>query len=150
MTLYEYLYRLLDFVYQVFFQFPVSALTIPRQRQLPAPDSSFPRKEEEMQHAEDGLKPISDELYKLCTSSESVSSVLAKDPTIKPGDAWKELYGHDFRKTTKRKSLNGVSKATSDEEILRRTAECGKWGPTQPSELFLRVSQTKFPRAHDF
>lgn len=137
MTLYEYLYRLLSLLYQVFFQFPISALTIPRQRQLPSPTS---RRKVVMQNTGSGLKPISDEVYALCTSSESVSSILAKDPTVKPGDAWKKLYGHDFRKSRKRNSLDGVAKSISDEEILRRTAECGKWGPTQPSELFLRVS----------
>ncbi|OIW31905.1 hypothetical protein CONLIGDRAFT_572063 [Coniochaeta ligniaria NRRL 30616] len=84
-------------------------------------------------------KPISDELYALCTSSESVSSILAKDPTVKPGDAWKKLYGHELHKSRKRNSLNGNAKSASDDEILRRTAECGKWGPTQPSELFLRL-----------
>jgi hypothetical protein len=93
-----------------------------------------------MEHPGSNLKPISDELYALCTSSESVSSILAKDPTVKPGDAWKNLYGHAIGKPGKIKSLTGVPKSTSDEEILRRTAECGKWGPTQPSELFLRVS----------
>ncbi|KAB5572162.1 hypothetical protein GE09DRAFT_1098520 [Coniochaeta sp. 2T2.1] len=138
MTLYEYLSLLLNFVYQVFFQFPISALTIPRQRQLPS--STSPRKPEMKDTATaSNLKPISDELYELCASTESVSTVVAKDPTIKPGDAWKKLYGHDFGKPVKRNFLNGVPNPTSDEEILRRTAECGKWGPTQPSELFLRM-----------
>lgn len=137
MTLYEYLYRLLNLVYQVFFQFPIGALTIPRQRQLP---SSSSIRRPKMQDMDGKLKPISDEVYELCTSSESVSSVLAKDPTVKPGDAWKQLYGHHIRKPHTRESLDAVPKTTSDEEILRRTAECGKWGPTQPSELFLRVS----------
>lgn len=92
-----------------------------------------------MAHSGSSVKPISDELYALCTSNESVSSILAKDPTAKPGDAWKKLYGHDH-KLGKRKSFTGVSQSATDEELLRRTAECGKWGPTQPSELFLRVS----------
>lgn len=98
-----------------------------------------------MEHTGSTLKPISDELYALCTSGESVSSILAKDPAAKPGDAWKKLYGHDAHKLGKRTYLSGVSKSASDEEILRRTAECGKWGPTQPSELFLRV-RTSFRR----
>ncbi|KAK6600283.1 hypothetical protein H4I96_07609 [Botrytis cinerea] len=36
---------------------------------------------------------ISDKVHKLCTSQETVSSLLAKDPTMAPGDAWKQLYG---------------------------------------------------------
>lgn len=90
-------------------------------------------------HAEQ-LKPISDKLYELCTSNESVSAVLARDPTIAPEEAWKLLYGKYEGKHAVKKLLNGVVKDASDETILAQTARCGKWGPRQPSELFLRVS----------
>lgn len=93
-----------------------------------------------MQDTGDYLKPISDRLYELCNSSESVSTVLARDLKITPGEAWKKLYGHDARKPVGRKSSDATSKATSADEVLERAAKCGKWGPTQPSELFLRVS----------
>jgi hypothetical protein len=137
MNLYKYLYRLLNFAYQVFFQFPISALTIPRQRQLRSPTST---RKPDMHNRTRDSKPISDHVYEACTSSESVSSILARDPTVKPGDARKKLFGSEGHKSTKGKSLNGVPGVSNFREILQRAAECGKWGPTQPSELFLRVS----------
>lgn len=131
MTLLENLSRIVDFAYQVLFQFPIGALTVPRARAL---------LQNKMKDTHDELKPISDRLYELCTSSESVSAVLARDPTVTPEEAWKRLYGKLKGKRAAKKLLNGVTHGSSDEEILAQTARCGKWGPTQPSELFLRVS----------
>ncbi|KAF3767910.1 hypothetical protein M406DRAFT_252746 [Cryphonectria parasitica EP155] len=73
--------------------------------------------------------PISDQMYKLFINPESVSSLLAKDPSMAPGKAWKELYGHH--------TGNHVDKHDENDH-LERAAECGHWGPTQPSELFLK------------
>jgi len=88
---------------------------------------------------------ISHHLIDFCTSSESVSSLLAKDPTLAPDDAWKQLYGH--RHSSDRKievnEANGAAAGPSEPQLssdeLQRAAECGKWGPSKPSELFLRV-----------
>lgn len=81
---------------------------------------------------------ISDNIFALCTSSESVSSLLAQDPTLAPGEAWKKLYGHHVSKPSS-KDVNAAGKGSVSKEELERAAKCGKWGPTQPSELFLRV-----------
>lgn len=82
---------------------------------------------------------ISDKVYKLCTSKETVSSLLAKDPSLSPEDAWKKLYGgHEAG----HKESESTAKAHRDHhtpEDLKRALECGNWGPTQPSELFLKV-----------
>ena len=88
---------------------------------------------------------VSDQLIRLCTSSESVSSLVAEDPTLAPGDAWERLYGeHALKaavKSEQRKSTGGENDEPrpADQPDLERAARCGKWGPAQPSELFLRV-----------
>jgi len=82
---------------------------------------------------------ISDKVYKLCTSSESVSSLLAKDPTLAPGEAWKKLYSHYDAEEKESKSTARTHRDEITPSDLKRAAECGKWGPTQPSELFLKV-----------
>jgi hypothetical protein len=83
---------------------------------------------------------ISDRVYELCTSTESVSALLAKDPSMAPGDAWKQLYEHHVIKATGAKHVDGAGQASLPEDGLERAAKCGKWGPTNPSELFLRVT----------
>lgn len=84
--------------------------------------------------------PISDEFLKLFKASESVSSVLAEDPTISPENAWKKLYGHHAGKPKGPHSIHEAGKHTpSGEEGLQKAAECGHWGPTQPSRLFLQI-----------
>ncbi|KAJ7221756.1 iq calmodulin-binding motif protein [Mycena pura] len=72
-------------------------------------------------------------IHQLCTGTETVSSLLAHDPELPPGDAWKKLYGH-----------HPASKAAPEHKPLTpddlvRARECGKWGPTQPSDLFLKL-----------
>lgn len=117
-----------NLIIQIFFIFPYSALTIKRQRQLTStirPNKSQPNM-------------ISEKVFELCTGSESVSSLLAKDPTLTPGEAWKKLYGHHAQKESKATAVAHRDHVTSDD--LQRARECGNWGPTEPSELFLRVS----------
>ncbi|KAK3389622.1 hypothetical protein B0H63DRAFT_537638 [Podospora didyma] len=87
---------------------------------------------------------ISDRIVELCTSSESVSSLLAADPTLAPGDAWTRLYGRHALKSAARTSAkaNGIATLHVErqaEDRLELAAKCGKWGPTQPSELFLQI-----------
>jgi hypothetical protein len=81
---------------------------------------------------------LPDHVIELCTSNESVSSLLAQDPQLAPGEAWKKLYGHHATKHNS-KAIDSAGKASIGQEELERAAKCGKWGPTQPSELFLRV-----------
>lgn len=82
---------------------------------------------------------ISDKVYKLCTSKESVSALLAADPTLAPGDAWKKLYGGHAAGEKDSKVTGKGRRDDLTPEDLKRAMECGNWGPTQPSELFLRV-----------
>lgn len=88
---------------------------------------------------------ISDRLIELCTSGESVSSLVAQDPSLAPGDAWEKLYSKRRLKAT---TVSGKGPGDGSEgaepqlipqDELEKAARCGKWGPTRPSELFLRV-----------
>ncbi|KAK4125704.1 hypothetical protein N657DRAFT_568968 [Parathielavia appendiculata] len=92
---------------------------------------------------------ISDRIIRLCASNESVSSLLARDPNLAPGDAWDRLYGERALKVADKDAqknlddyLNG-SKVTEPESFgedeLEKAARCGKWGPTRPSALFLKI-----------
>jgi hypothetical protein len=91
---------------------------------------------------------LSDRLVRLCTSNESVSSLLAQNPTLSPNEAWKKLYGDKALKAAEEElhqAVDGHEHARSEpatQEELEKAARCGKWGPTQPSELFLRVFHT--------
>lgn len=140
----QYLWNLVDFAYQVYVQFPVGALTIPRQLPMPQP----PKESEAMAVANGTGAPrrVSDRIYDLCRSAESVSAALAKDPSIAPGDAWKRIYGHHSSKESGSDSSSdtGEDDTAGDGQggTLKRAAECGKWGPTQPSEFFLQVCPT--------
>jgi hypothetical protein len=82
---------------------------------------------------------ISEKVYKLCTGKESVSSLLAKDPTLAPGDAWKQLFGGHNAGEKESQSTAEAHRDDVTPDDLKRAYECGNWGPTKPSELFLRV-----------
>jgi phosphatidylserine/phosphatidylglycerophosphate/cardiolipin synthase-like enzyme len=82
-------------------------------------------------------REISERVYKFCTSEDSVSSEIAKDFRTAPKDAAKKLYGHVKISVSAEKPPKVREPAT--EEQLQRAFECGKWGPTKPSELFLRI-----------
>ena len=81
---------------------------------------------------------LSDRVYDLCHGQETVSSVLAKDPSVAPGDIYKKLYSEHENKV---EQFTGKRTRTGEysEEILKRASECGNWGPTKPGELFLKV-----------
>lgn len=83
---------------------------------------------------------ISDKVYQLCTSTESVSALLAQDPTLTPGEAWEKLYGHHAAAEKESISTAKTHRDHYTPNDLIRARECGNWGPTQPSDLFLRVS----------
>lgn len=139
MTLPRTLEAIIDFLFQVFIIFPYSALTIQRQR-LKQPHHHPIESASQKEKSATTAAMISEKVYKLCTSTESVSSLLAKDPTLAPGEAWKKLYGGH---AAGEKESTATARSHRDEltpEDLQKALECGKWGPTQPSELFLRAS----------
>lgn len=137
-------------LYQTAVELPYRSLTTPRQRDLSAGrDKSTKPSADTMLDSADKKKlknggqftgPISDEFYKLYTSPQSVSSVLAEDPPLSPGEAWTKLYGHLPAKLSGARAIHHAGKYEHSEDDLKKAAECGHWGPTQPSELFLKVS----------
>jgi len=92
-----------------------------------------------MEQNSKSVEAFDDRVYRWCTSPESVSSLLAADPTLAPGDAWKRLYGYNVKKTSNSKAVDHAGEGALSQADLSRAEQCGKWGPTQPSELFLRV-----------
>ena len=54
---------------------------------------------------------ISDTVYGLCTSKDSVSSLVAADPELSPGEAWKKLGGR----------LGWRKKSASEEDVEEPT-----------------------------
>jgi hypothetical protein len=99
---------------------------------------------------------ISDKVYHWCTTSPSITDVLAKDPSKSAGDAAKHLFakgavinGEHEAKKSNRASIDSVHSSGSAnakallndpaEEDLNRALQCGKFGDTRPSDLFLRM-----------
>lgn len=151
MTFAQNLQAIISFFIQLVVIFPYNALTTPRHGPL------RPRKRI-------GTKPacvndtnrssptmVSDGLHKLCTSKESVSALLAEDPTLAPGDAWKKLYGSyvPTSNTAAGSDRDGEGRHSISAEELQRVAVCGNWGPSQPSELFLKVRTLYFFKGND-
>lgn len=156
MNFLRHIEALVNFVIQVFIIFPYSALTTKRLRTLPqtvtSPVSSSRDKKgatQQLARPHSNHEPprpisytmISDGTYELCTGSDTVSSLLAEDPTMAPGDAWEKLYG-DFASGESEKEGQKIVRACRDDinpEDIKRALKCGNWGPKQPSELFLKV-----------
>jgi hypothetical protein len=75
-------------------------------------------------------------VYEFCRGDLSVSSELAKNPTLSPHDACKKLFGVDPDDQKVTKKVDTSNEASDD---LQQALQCGKWGKTRPSDLFLRV-----------
>jgi phosphatidylserine/phosphatidylglycerophosphate/cardiolipin synthase-like enzyme len=79
---------------------------------------------------------VSEHVFKLCQATETVSSVLAKDPSEAPGDVVKKLYGH-LKKDLHHdpEGRRPAASAQAQESALK----CGSWGPTKPGPIFLQA-----------
>jgi hypothetical protein len=80
---------------------------------------------------------IPKKVYDLCRSGASVSAGLAKDPTLSPHEAAKNLFHFDIEdeKVSKKVTLGDET-----DEDLEQALACGNWGTSNPTRLFLRVS----------
>ena len=79
---------------------------------------------------------VSENAFKLCQSTDTVSSVLAQNPTEAPGDVVKRLYGHhkkDLHYDPER------HRAPPSAQAQEAALKCGRWGPSQPTPLFLQA-----------
>ncbi|KAI0132618.1 hypothetical protein BJ170DRAFT_255175 [Xylariales sp. AK1849] len=120
-------------LYQAFIEFPQSALTIPRQQDPKAAAMPSASATGQSQHR------LGETLTQLCQSNDSVSSLLAKDPTLSPGEAWKKLYHHHTTRPHGSEAVRDIGRGTVESDQLLQAQSCGKWGQHQPSELFLRL-----------
>ncbi|KAM5349830.1 hypothetical protein ACJ41O_006335 [Fusarium nematophilum] len=80
---------------------------------------------------------VSKHVYDLCQATETVSSVLAEDPTQAPGDIVNRLYGNHGTQPPQDESDTDIT--TSSNDSLDTVLQCGSWGPTKPSPLFLQA-----------
>ncbi|KAI9683660.1 MAG: hypothetical protein M1829_004965 [Trizodia sp. TS-e1964] len=80
---------------------------------------------------------LSDEICNLCCSVQTVSSEVAKDPNETAGKAIERLYGGLEHSAPHH---NRSHQQPHTPEDLQRAFECGKWGDTRPSDLFLQAS----------
>ncbi|KAK5704857.1 hypothetical protein LTR97_001966 [Elasticomyces elasticus] len=77
------------------------------------------------------------QILQWCQSKDSVSSHYAQDPTNSPGEIAEKLYNSHHLKSPSTKPAPARKLATSED--LQWARQCGNFGNTQPSELFLRA-----------
>ncbi|KAF4445491.1 hypothetical protein F53441_10786 [Fusarium austroafricanum] len=83
---------------------------------------------------------VSQHVFDLCQGKETVSSVLAADPSQSPGDIIKKLYGHYEHGLHHRNSMTKESAdPDADADAVETALGCGRWGPAKPSPLFLQA-----------
>lgn len=92
---------------------------------------------------------LSDKVIRWC-KGPSVTQLLEEDPSKSPGQAIKELFGHEsIFEGDSNTSPSEASKISTDASILEapkqnhdyleQARKCGNWGDCQPSELFLKL-----------
>jgi len=80
---------------------------------------------------------VSEQVFKFCQSTETVSSAIAQNPNEAPGDVVKRLFGH-FKKDLHYDPEQHGRPAASPQDI-ETAYSCGRWGPSRPSPLFLQA-----------
>jgi hypothetical protein len=83
---------------------------------------------------------VSEKVMQLCHSKVTLSSEYAADSSKAPGHILKEIFKGHLHSDTSHHAKKLEELKIADENDLLRAKECGNWGPTEPSELFLRVS----------
>ncbi|KAH8205566.1 hypothetical protein TruAng_000272 [Truncatella angustata] len=125
-------------LYQAFVEFPYSAYSVPR-----VPDQKKPLETSAMAQVDIGTAGLTnfsldEPLARFCQSDDSVSALLAQDPALSPGQAWKKLSHHYKNKSHETQDIRDIGKGEVTDEQLELAFRCGKWGKTRPSRLFLR------------
>ncbi|OMP85693.1 hypothetical protein BK809_0004364 [Diplodia seriata] len=80
---------------------------------------------------------VSRAVFDLCHGERSVSSLLAEDPTLAPGESASKLYSHHAVSVLDTSPPKHRRVATPEE--LERALSCGNFGAARPSELFQRI-----------
>ena len=87
---------------------------------------------------------IPPKIYELCHRDKTLTAELAKNPSEPPSSVCKRLFETDpIEEEVEDKQTETAAEETTDVEQAR---DCGNWGGSQPSELFLKVEMTS-PRA---
>ena len=81
---------------------------------------------------------IPQHVYDLCQSQKSVTSELANNPSLTPKEAAKALFGIHIEDDVCNKTLELRQPGEKDIEHAR---QCGNWGESKPSDLFLKVRE---------
>ena len=79
---------------------------------------------------------VTDNIVRLCNEHLTLSRAVAVKPDVTPGDHVKQQWGHfprDYKNDPEK-----YRQLLTDEDI-EKARGCGKWGPTNPSPLFLRA-----------
>ncbi|KAM0264910.1 hypothetical protein ACHAQJ_000426 [Trichoderma viride] len=79
---------------------------------------------------------VSEHVMRLCRTTDTVSSLLAQNPTEAPGNIVQRLYGN-LEKDLRRNPDDGREGQHPD--TFAFALQCGRWGPTTPSPLFLQA-----------
>ncbi|XHG03690.1 hypothetical protein AWENTII_006989 [Aspergillus wentii] len=80
-------------------------------------------------------KMLPENVYEQCHDDKTVSSELSRDPSQHPSKVFHKLYEHKSGKC----HLKSKNSGGDEKESLKRAYECGNWGPTEPSNLFLNI-----------
>ncbi|KAL8714381.1 MAG: hypothetical protein Q9220_001714 [cf. Caloplaca sp. 1 TL-2023] len=79
---------------------------------------------------------ISQKIFDLCQSSETVSRKIAEDPKQSPGHVFKDLY---HKHSVAHAGASSNEGRNPQEYDLERAYQCGQWGQSRPSDLFLKT-----------
>lgn len=81
-------------------------------------------------------------VVELCQSGKSVTGELEKNPAEAPSEAGQRLFGVDIEEdvTGEREQKHHKYDENEDASTLQQALECGNFGETRPSDLFLKAS----------
>ena len=82
---------------------------------------------------------VSEQTVKLFCQG-TVSSEYSKNPSEAPTEIAKKFYGHhQHQPASTQRNVSGVDRPLVTATDLEQARQCGRWGPSEPSEFFLRV-----------
>lgn len=73
-------------------------------------------------------------VYRLCRSDTTVTSEIARDNTQDPTKVFNKLF------ESNQSDKNAEDSVYKQKDVLQMAHECGKWGTSEPSTLFLQVN----------
>jgi hypothetical protein len=82
---------------------------------------------------------IPPKVFELCHRQHTLTAELAKTPSEAPSSVCKRLFGVDTEDdVVEDKAAKTSPDVASD---IAQARQCGNWGSSQPSELFLKVRE---------